>query len=294
MPVAAVAALALGAAALGGGTAAGLEELLGRDGGSGVNGTVADGSQASAGADGTVSGVARAVGPSVVEIKASSDGGESTGSGVVVSEEGEILTNNHVVAGADSVRVTFHDGSTAEADVVGRAADRDMALIEARDADSPTPAKLGDSDKVGVGDQVVAIGSPQGLTGTVTSGIVSAKDRDVTVRNEGGDGGDGGGGQGRQGGDWPFEFGGGQYNGDPGEETTTYKAIQTDASLNPGNSGGALATMDGRVIGFNSATYSSGSGSGSGAGASSGLGFAVPVNDVKDVLGDLRSGAGEV
>lgn len=296
LPVAALAALALGAAALGGGAAVGVEHLLGGGGSSSVAGAVADGSKASARAGGTVSAVAESVGPSVVEIKADTGGGQSTGSGVVISEDGEILTNNHVVAGADSVRITFSDGRTATADVVGRAADRDMALVKARDVDGLTPAKLGDSDDVGVGDQVVAIGSPEGLSGTVTSGIVSAKDRDVTVRNEGGGGRDGQS-QG-EGGDWPFEFGGGQYNGDPGEDTTTYKAIQTDASLNPGNSGGALVTMDGEVIGINSATYSSGSGSGSGSGGavgsggSVGLGFAVPVNSVKDVLGDLRSGAG--
>uniref|UniRef100_UPI0015EE6023 S1C family serine protease n=1 Tax=Streptomyces albidus (ex Kaewkla and Franco 2022) TaxID=722709 RepID=UPI0015EE6023 len=239
-------------------------------------------------------GVARSVGPSVVEIKATSGSGQSTGSGVIISEDGEILTNNHVVANAESVRITLHDGRTASADVVGRAADRDMALLKARDVEDLTPAKLGDSDDVGVGDPVVAIGSPEGLSGTVTSGIVSAKDREVTVRNEDGGGGGGQGGQGYEGGDWPFEFGGGTYNGDPGKDTTTYKAIQTDASLNPGNSGGALATMDGRIIGINSATYSSGSGSGTsaGGGGSVGLGFAVPVNSVKDVLGDMRSGAG--
>ena len=293
LPVAPLAALALGAAALGGGAAVGVEQLLGDGGSSSVAAAVADGSKASARAEGTVSAVAESVGPSVVEIKADTGGGQSTGSGVVISEDGEILTNNHVVAGADSVRITFSDGRTATADVVGRAADRDMALVKARDVDGLTPAKLGDSDDVGVGDQVVAIGSPEGLSGTVTSGIVSAKDREVTVRNEGGGGRDGQS-QGRDGGDWPFEFGGGQYNGDPGEDTTTYKAIQTDASLNPGNSGGALVTMDGEVIGINSATYSSGSGSGGAvsSGGSVGLGFAVPVNSVKDVLGDLRSGAG--
>jgi putative serine protease PepD len=295
VPVAALAALMLGAAALGGGAAVGVEQLVGDDGAGVASGAVANGTHASASDAGTVSGVAGEVGPSVVEIKASSADGQSTGSGVVISEDGEILTNNHVVAGAESVRITFHDGKTATAEVVGRATDRDMALVKARNVDGLTPAKLGDSDKAGVGDQVVAIGSPEGLSGTVTSGIVSAKAREVTVRNEGG-GGRGGSGQGGEGDDWPFEFGGGQYNGDPGENTTTYKAIQTDASLNPGNSGGALATMDGQVIGINSATYSSGSGSGSGAAASGtgsvGLGFAVPVNAVKDVLDDLRSGEG--
>jgi putative serine protease PepD len=296
VPVVALVALVLGGAVLGGGAAAGVQQLLGEDGGSAA-GAVANGTHASASDGGSVAEVARSVGPSVVEIKASSDTGQSTGSGVVISKDGEILTNNHVVANADSVRITFHDGRTATAGVVGRAPDRDMALVKARNVDGLTPAKLGDSGKVGVGDQVVAIGSPEGLSGTVTSGIVSATDRKVTVRKESGDGGSsqgGQGGQGYDGGDWPFEFGGGRYNGDPGEDTTTYEAIQTDASLNPGNSGGALVTMDGRVIGINSAMYSSGSGSGvaAGGGGSVGLGFAVPIDAVKEVLGDMRSGGG--
>ncbi|WP_258396277.1 S1C family serine protease [Streptomyces sp. Amel2xB2] len=300
LPVAGLSALVLSAALLGGGTAVGVGELLGSGAGSGVAGTVADARQTSADSAGTVADVARAVGPSVVEIKAASGTGESTGSGVVISEDGEILTNNHVVSGTDSVSITFSDGKTATAKVVGRAAGIDMALLEAQNVQGLTPAKLGDSDTVGVGDEVVAIGSPEGLSGTVTSGIVSAKNREVTVSDESDEsdesGQSGGGGQDGRGENWPFEFGGGQYNGDPGEKTTTYKAIQTDASLNPGNSGGALATTDGRIVGFNSAMYSSGSDSGSGAstsgGGSVGLGFAVPVDSVKDVLGDLRSGSG--
>ncbi|WP_079132328.1 S1C family serine protease [Streptomyces nanshensis] len=297
LPVAGLSALVLSAALLGGGTAVGVGELLDSGAGSSVAGTVAGGRQTSADSAGTVADVARAVSPSVVEIKTSSGTGESTGSGVVISEDGEILTNNHVVSGTDSVSITFSDGKTATAKVVGRAAGIDMALLETQNVQGLTPAKLGDSDTVGVGDEVVAIGSPEGLSGTVTSGIVSAKNREVTVSDESDESGEsGGGGNGGRGENWPFEFGGGQYNGDPGEKTTTYKAIQTDASLNPGNSGGALATMDGRIVGFNSAMYSSGSGSGPGASTSGsgsvGLGFAVPVDSVKDVLDDLRSGSG--
>jgi putative serine protease PepD len=307
MPVAAAAALAVGAAALGGGAAAGVRHLLGEDAGGRAPGAFAGGSRAAAKDAGTVSSAAERVAPSVVEIEASSGGGRSTGSGVVVSGSGEILTNNHVVAGADSVRVTFHDGGTATAGVVGRAADRDMALIDARGVSGLDPAELGDSDRVGVGDQVVALGSPAGLSSTVTSGVVSAKDREVTVGHAGGgngggerSGGDGDGG----GGEWPFGLGG-PGGGDSGGDGATYKAIQTDASLNPGNSGGPLATLDGRVVGFNSATYASGPGasggsrgSGPAAGAaekgrgSVGLGFAVPVDAVAEVLDELRSGAG--
>ncbi|MGW7595828.1 S1C family serine protease, partial [Streptomyces rubiginosohelvolus] len=141
--------------------------------------------------------------------------------------------------------------------------------------------------------QVVAIGSPEGLTGTVTSGIVSALDRDVTVSTDQGQGqgqdgqGPGGGGQ------WPFEFGGGRYNGDVGSSTTTYKAIQTDASLNPGNSGGALINMSGQIIGINSAMYSSASGQSSGSAGSVGLGFSIPINTVKSDLAALRSGGSD-
>lgn len=148
-----------------------------------------------------------------------------------------------------------------------------------------------------VGDQVVAIGSPEGLTGTVTSGIVSALDRDVTVAKEDGSGqsqgGQNGGGQGG-GQQWPFEFGGRQFNGDTGDSTTTYKAIQTDASLNPGNSGGALINMNGEIIGINSAMYSASSsgGSDSSSAGSVGLGFAIPVNTLKADLDTLRSGNG--
>ena len=131
----------------------------------------------------------------------------------------------------------------------------------------------------------MAIGSPEGLTGTVTSGIVSALDRDVTVAKD-----DGAGGQGGQ--EWPFEFGGQQFNGDTGTSKTTYKAIQTDASLNPGNSGGALINMNGEIIGINSAMYSPSSANASGASAagSVGLGFAIPVNTVKADLTTLRGG----
>ncbi|NLU68022.1 trypsin-like peptidase domain-containing protein [Streptomyces sp. HNM0574] len=287
-PVALLAAVAVVAGVVGAGAAVGIEQLTGESGAvAGATGS-ARGSNASSTA-GSVSDVAAKVSPSVVEIEAASGTGESTGSGVVISEDGEILTNHHVVAGADRVKLTFSDGRTATADVVGTSPDHDLALVRTADAGDLTPAKLGDSDSVGVGEQVVAIGSPGGLSGTVTSGIVSAKDRPVTVeKSEGGGAPE----------DWPFQFGRQQYNGEVGGETTTYKAIQTDAALNPGNSGGALVDLDGNIVGINSAMYSPASGSGAGTGGSGGgsgsvgLGFAIPVNDVKDLLGDLRSGDG--
>ncbi|MCP9212124.1 S1C family serine protease [Streptomyces sp. NEAU-Y11] len=239
------------------------------------------------GGDSGVSAVAAAVSPSIVEISASSTAGKSTGSGVVLTRDGEIITNNHVISGADSVKVSAPDGSTRSASVIGTDSGKDLALIKVKDADGLKPATLGDSSKVQVGDQVVAIGSPEGLTGTVTSGIVSALDRKVTVSTgEGQDQGRGG-----DGGRWPFEFGGGEYNGDVGSSTTSYKAIQTDASLNPGNSGGALINMKGQVIGINSAMYSSASERASGGSAGSvGLGFSIPVNTLKADLDTLRDG----
>ncbi|PGH49191.1 S1C family serine protease [Streptomyces sp. Ru87] len=289
-PVGIVAAAALVAGLVGGGSGWLAGEL---SDGPAAGGTSVTGTNAAAGAtDGTVSSVAAAVTPSVVEISAESASGQTTGSGVVTTADGEILTNNHVVSGASTIKVTFSDGKTATAEIVGGEPDLDIALIKAEGVDGLKPAALGDSESVRVGDQVVAIGSPEGLTGTVTSGIVSALDRDVTVQREDGD-------QRQrlpgQGGDhWPFEFDGGEYNGEVGSDTTTYQAIQTDASLNPGNSGGALVDMNGRVIGINSAMYapSSAAGTSSSSAGSVGLGFAIPVDDVEKVLDDLRAGDG--
>ncbi|GHF02754.1 protease [Streptomyces fumanus] len=277
-PFALLAAVAIVAAAVGGGTAYGIQELTGSDTVAASTSTnVVPSSQ-----KGTVSGVAAAVSPSIVEINAASSAGSSTGSGVIITSDGEIITNNHVVSGASSVKVTTSDGKEYTAEVVGTDSSKDLALIKLQNASGLQAASLGNSDAVKVGDQVVAIGSPEGLTGTVTSGIVSALNRDVTVST----------GEGQQqqgGGQWPFEFGGQEFNGDTGSSTTTYKALQTDASLNPGNSGGALIDMNGDIIGINSAMYSA-AGSSSADAGSVGLGFAIPINTVKADLDTLRSG----
>ncbi|SFC25782.1 S1C family serine protease [Streptomyces aidingensis] len=274
-PVAVLAAVAVAAGAIGGGTGALIAGLT--DGGAGTvaaGGPVA-GSPISVDADATVADVAAAVAPSVVEIATAT----STGSGVVVSEDGEILTNHHVVSGADRVQITFSDGSTAEATVAGSDPGIDLALLRAEDVGGLTPAALGDSADVAIGDQVVAIGSPAGLSGTVTSGIVSALEREVTVQQQSEDSmpwGD------------PWGSGPGRGGaGGTGATTSTYRAIQTDAALNPGNSGGALVNMAGQVIGINSALYSP-----TGEAGSVGLGFAIPVNDAKDVLAQLRTASG--
>ncbi|MFE3326650.1 S1C family serine protease [Streptomyces sp. NPDC059176] len=281
--VALLAAVAIAAAAVGGGAATLVERLTGDA--AGPSGTAVNGTTVSQSSKGTVAGVAQAVSPSIVEIQATTTAGRSTGSGVIITSDGEIVTNNHVVAGADTITVRLSDGKTYAADVVGTDADKDLALIKLKGAKGLKAAALGDSDGLKVGDQVVAIGSPEGLTGTVTSGIVSALDRDVTVAKD----------EGRQPRQdprqgWPFEFGGQQFNGDTGDSKTTYKAIQTDASLNPGNSGGALINMNGEIIGINSAMYAPSSNGGSSAG-SVGLGFAIPVNTVKADLESLRSGS---
>ncbi|KUL45076.1 serine protease [Streptomyces sp. NRRL F-4489] len=293
-PIALIAAVALASGLIGGGSAAliaGATQQSNQAGG--ISTPLVNAGQNSAGSG--VAGVAKAVSPAIVEIKARTGGGESTGSGVVLTSGGEIITNNHVVSGARTVGVTFSDGSRKTAAVVGTDPDKDLALIKVQGAKGLTHAVLGDSGKLAVGDPVVAIGSPEGLTGSVTSGIVSALNRDVTVPKEDGQGqgqgqGQGpGGGRGFFGGGWPFEFGGNQYNGDTGSSKTTYKAIQTDAALNPGNSGGALINLQGQIIGINSAMYSPSSSDSSQAG-SVGLGFAIPINTVKADLDSLRAG----
>ncbi|MEU7024804.1 trypsin-like peptidase domain-containing protein, partial [Streptomyces sp. NPDC046203] len=297
-------AVAIAAAAIGGGTATLVERWTHDSPGITAAPSPVDGTTVAAGSKGTVAGVAQAVSPSIVEISATGSGGKATGSGVIITSGGEIVTNNHVISGASTLTVRLSTGKTYAAEVVGTDPAKDLALIKLRGASGLKAATLGDSAGLRVGDQVVAIGSPEGLTGTVTSGIVSALDRDVTVARE--DGGQNGqssqngqggqsGGQGqqwdpRQG--WPFEFGGQRFNGDTGSSKTTYKAIQTDASLNPGNSGGALIDMNGRIIGINAAMYAPGSGGDSGTAGSVGLGFAIPVDTLKADLPALRAGGG--
>ncbi|WP_405530503.1 trypsin-like peptidase domain-containing protein [Streptomyces avidinii] len=281
-PVALLAAVALAAALVGGGTAAAVQQLMERQAGTsgGVNGT-----NVSQSSSGTVAGVAEQVSPSVVRIDVRTGSGQGTGSGIVITADGEIVTNNHVVSGASEIQVTMSDGKKHSARIVGTDPDKDLALIKLQGASGLTPAKLGSSGGVKVGDQVVAIGSPDGLTGTVTSGIVSALNREVKVpkseqqspqnRQQGED-------------SWPFSFGGRQFNGDTGSDTTSYKALQTDASLNPGNSGGALVNMNGEIVGMPSAIYSPSTGSS--AAGSVGLGFAIPVDTIKADLDSLRKG----
>ncbi|SEG97884.1 putative serine protease PepD [Nonomuraea solani] len=208
----------------------------------------------------TVAQVAEKVQPSVVMIQ----GQSAEGSGVVLSEDGLILTNNHVVAGqSGELTVKFNDGKTAKAKVVGTDPATDLAVIRAEGVSGLAKVTLGDSDQLKVGDDVLAIGSPLGLDGTVTSGIISALDRTVTA-------GSGGGQQ------LPPGMGGQEQ---ASETTTLGGMIQTDAAINPGNSGGALVNAAGELVGINSAVASDGVN----------LGFAIPVNTAKHVSDQLIS-----
>jgi putative serine protease PepD len=305
--VALISAVALAAGLIGGGAAALVRAHTGEA--SVVPGVAGTGISQSS--KGTVAGVSAAVSPSIVEITATSPGQEDIGSGVIITTGGQIVTNNHVVSGATQISVSLTNGKKYSAKIMGTDPAKDLALIQLNGATGLKPATLGDSSQVAVGDPVIAIGSPEALSGTVTSGIISALNRDVTVPLEpggkqsqqqnqeqqqlqGGFPGSGGGpfGSDGLGGTWPFEAGGQQFNGTMGQSNTTYKALQTDASLNPGNSGGALVDLNGDVIGINSAidSPSGGDGSGSSTAGSIGLGFAIPINTVKADLNSLRSG----
>jgi putative serine protease PepD len=215
-----------------------------------------------------VSAVVEKVKDSVVQVNVRTANAEGVGSGVIIGADGRILTNNHVVSGAEKLTVTLADGKTVNASVVGTDPSSDLAVIQAEGVSGLTPAKFGDSDSVRVGDEVIAIGSPGGLQGTVTTGIVSAVNRDVNVPNE----------ERRQS---PFPY---SENGSGG--TTNYQAIQTDASINQGNSGGPLFNSAGEVIGINSAIYSPVSGPDGSAG-SVGIGFAIPANTAQQVVDKL-------
>ncbi|MUL43911.1 PDZ domain-containing protein [Streptomonospora sp. PA3] len=220
---------------------------------------------------GDVSKVADRALPSVVSIQA----GQGAGSGVIISSDGNILTNAHVVAAAegDSVTVSFQNGDEAQADILGSDPVSDLAVIKAQDVSGLSVADLGNSDKVEVGADVVAIGSPLGLQGTVTSGVVSALDRPVNTGASAPE-------QQPQNPFAPPE----QQQEQELQTSTVINAIQTDAPINPGNSGGPLMNMSGEVIGINTAIASTGA---SGQAGSIGLGFAIPINQAKPIAQQL-------
>ncbi|MBL1110059.1 trypsin-like peptidase domain-containing protein [Streptomyces sp. 5-8] len=213
----------------------------------------------------SVAGIAARALPSVVTLHVRGADEAGTGTGFVLDAQGHILTNNHVVepAGTDGeISVTFSSGDTVKAKVVGRDSGYDLAVVQVHGVRGLTPLPLGNSDDVRVGDPVVAIGAPFDLANTVTSGIISAKERPITA-------------------------GGGKSDG---SDVSYVDALQTDAPINPGNSGGPLLDSRAQVIGINSAIRSAGSGSdssGGGQAGSIGLGFAIPVNQAKRVAEEL-------
>ena len=245
----------------------------------------------SAGApEGAVEQIAQGVLPSVVQIRVTAGQQAGAGSGMVLSPDGLILTNNHVIAMAvngGTVNVLFQDGKAAPAKIIGRNKTFDIAVVQAQNVSGLRPIKLGNSDSVRVGQSVVAIGSPLGLGGTVTSGIVSALNRAVSV------GGDDDGPDTPPPPGLPPGLGPNQGlpnpNGPPDssqDNNEVLNAIQTDASINPGNSGGPLVDLGGNVVGMNTAIASLAS---SGQGGSVGLGFSTPINQVKRIAQELQN-----
>ena len=210
------------------------------------------------------SAVAKAVSPSVVSIELAN----GAGSGVVYDKQGHIVTNNHVVEGAQgggAIQVTLSDGRTYGASVVGTDPSTDLAVIKLDSApDDLTPITLGDSDTLAVGNPVMAIGNPLGLSGTVTTGIISALDRPVTTGSSA---------------ESPF---GNQGSAEP----VVTNAIQTSAAINPGNSGGALVDAEGKLIGINSSIAQLGASQG-GQSGNIGIGFAIPVGEAKSIAEQL-------
>jgi S1-C subfamily serine protease len=206
--------------------------------------------------EGRFAKVAAAVADSVVTIEAKSDEEGSQGSGVVVDGRGYIVTNNHVISEAAinasqyKMTVVFNDGKEVPANLVGRDPKTDLAVLKVDNVDNLVVAKMGDSDKLQVGEEVIAAGAPLGLRSTVTQGIISALHRPVPL------------------------------SGDGSDTDTVIDGVQTDASINHGNSGGPLINMKGDVIGINTAGKSLSD-------SASGLGFAIPVNEVKIVVESL-------
>jgi putative serine protease PepD len=205
----------------------------------------------------SLASIAAAIQPDVVVIQ--TDQGE--GSGVVISADGNIVTNNHVVDGASTVKVTFNSGKVVQGKVLGTDPKTDLAVVKVSGVSDLSFAAWGNSDDVQVGDTVLAIGSPLGLQGSVTAGIISALHRTISV-----------------GGEQQSRFSA------PTAQTTIGDAIQTDAPINPGNSGGALVDTNGKVIGINSAIATQGSS------GNIGVGFAIPANKAKEVAQELING----
>jgi putative serine protease PepD len=215
--------------------------------------------QASSAPAGSVEAVAEKVSPSVVQLQVRGRSSAGEGSGFVISSDGLIVTNNHVVeAAAEQGRITavFQDGTSATATIVGRDPNSDVAVVKADGKSGLPVVDLGRSDDMKVGQGVVAIGSPFELAGTVTSGIVSSLHRPTRA------------------------------GGEDGSQATVMDAIQTDAAINPGNSGGPLVNMRGEVVGINSAIYTPPTGGGA-QGGSVGIGFAIPIDQARRTADEI-------
>jgi putative serine protease PepD len=207
-----------------------------------------------------VTSVASQVLPSVVTISASGTGGSGTGSGEIIKSDGYILTNNHVIsiaADGGSVEVLFSDGASVPATIVGRDVLTDLAVLKVQSTEGMKPIALGSSSSVQVGQPVVALGAPLGLSGTVTSGIVSALDRTVEVP------------------------------ADNDQSALLVSAVQTDAAINPGNSGGALVNCAGQLVGVPSAGATVPNPSGGSSAGNIGIGFAIPVDIAKTISDEI-------
>jgi putative serine protease PepD len=273
-------ALVLAAALVGGGAGAVVVQAMQPDTATALaastiatnNATLGTGASATTG--GTPESAAAVIGPSVVTVEvtgtqASTGGGRfggqsqavsDTGSGIVLRADGYVLTNNHVVAaaaGGGTVNVTFSNGKTMPATIVGTDATSDLAVLRVTGASGLTPAVFTDSNALKVGQAVLAVGAPLGLSNSVTQGIVSTLHRPVST-------------------------------GEPGASAqSVLDAVQTDAAINPGNSGGALVDLAGRVVGINSAIATTGSSSSGTTSGNIGVGFAIPSNDAKKVADQL-------
>lgn len=237
--------------------AGGVGATIGRTSSSNISGNFVSTEDVVERAPGSIANLAARVIPGVVSISVSASDGSGTGSGFFLSSDGYVLTNNHVVEAAatrGTITVAISTGKKYTAKIVGRDSSYDLAVLKIDVTGAPT-LQLGDSERVAVGDAVIAIGSPLGLAGTVTSGIISAKNRPVTTGSDSG-------------------------------ESSFINALQTDAAINPGNSGGPLVDATGAVVGVNSAIASLGSSAG-GQSGSIGLGFAIPINQAKKTAEQL-------
>ncbi|HKP06499.1 MAG TPA: trypsin-like peptidase domain-containing protein, partial [Microbacterium sp.] len=240
--------------------------------------------------------IAAKVVPSVVTIEATGSSGAGTGSGVVLTEDGYVVTNTHVVTldgatGDAAIRVTTSDGRVYDAEVVGTDPTYDLAVIKLKDAEDLTPIEIADSSKLNVGDTTVAVGAPLGLANSVTEGIVSALNRSISIASsaapDSGDSGDSEDQQDQNSQEGPFRFDFGQGDQQStATESISISVIQTDAAINPGNSGGALVDSDGKLIGINVAIATAGGSSSDGSG-SIGVGFSIPSDIVQRITDEL-------